>query len=248
MSTEPGRPPEHRVRRPTAPADHGATEMGTGPDRATATPDHRMHLPGGRIRPIGPARSARPAGSSDRGHLRGPLVGTAVMVLAVAAHGLAGGGFPDSTALMLLSPAAVLGGMFAGAISRGTGNFGRAALFAALAGGQLIGHAVLAGTITHDHGPAHGESNHAADVLVLGVHLPAGWMLLAHGLATLLCTVLIVAADRLYALVSQAIRVVVGAPAAPPPRYSRRWPGFVAPARRSLRDVSIGPRAPPVSA
>ncbi|WP_280386664.1 hypothetical protein [Nocardia wallacei] len=200
----------------------------------------RIRLPGGRIRP----QSRHP--SPGDGRLRGILAGTTVMVLAVAAHGLAGGGYPGSTALTLLLLAAATGGAIIANLPQPAGKLGRATLFAVLSGAQLTGHAALSGTIGHDHGAPVRESAHAADILVAGVHLPAGPMLAAHALATLLCTILIGAADRLYAVVSQTIRAIVGAPCPPPPFGSVRWPGSVTRSYRFLRLGAIAPRAPPV--
>ncbi|GAB2698864.1 hypothetical protein GCM10027089_20860 [Nocardia thraciensis] len=199
----------------------------------------RRGLP--RLGPVG----HEPTGSDD-GHVRGPVVGAAVMALAVAAHGLAGGGYPGSTSLTLVLLAAAAGGAVTATLPTRTGTLSRAMLFAALFGGQLAGHAALSSMVAHEHGAPMGESAHAADILVAGVHLPAGPMLLAHALATLLCTILIGAADRLYAVVSQTVRAVVGAPCPPPPTRSVRWPGAAARSYRFLRRGAISPRAPPV--
>ncbi|MGY2061906.1 hypothetical protein ACW9HQ_44105, partial [Nocardia gipuzkoensis] len=94
---------------------------------------------------------SRPADRHGRAILRGSLVGAAIAALAVAAHGISGGGHPGSTGTSLL----VLG---AGGIGALTGMLpasgqwaGRATLFAALAGGQWVGHEALTAMAGHRH-------------------------------------------------------------------------------------------------
>ncbi|MBB5913721.1 hypothetical protein BJY24_002588 [Nocardia transvalensis] len=170
------------------------------------------------------------------------------MTLVVAAHGWAGGGFPDSTALTLLLLIAVVGGTAVGLLPPRAGLRRRAALFAVLASGQLAGHAVLAGTPGHDHGGVSRHSAHVTDVLVGGVHLPTGWMALAHSLAALLCAVLIAAAGRLYDLVSQTVRALRSHPLPELPARAIRRPDTAARTDSFLRLGAIAPRAPPVPA
>ncbi|MBF6173534.1 hypothetical protein IU476_18890 [Nocardia blacklockiae] len=197
---------------------------------------------------MGPAPAGPGAGPRvvSAGQVRGGLTGAAVAVLAVAAHGLAGGGRPGSTALTLLVLAATVCGVAAGA-GRAE-NLGRVRLFGMLAGGQLAGHAVLTASVGHDHGAAARGTAHAADLLVAGVHLPAGWMLCAHVGAAVLGALLIHAADRLYRAVSQAVRTITGSPSPLPVASAPRWQGAATRSYRFLRLGALGPRAPPVPA
>ncbi|AQA21905.1 putative membrane protein [Rhodococcus sp. MTM3W5.2] len=82
--------------------------------------------------------------------MRGAAVGALTAALAVAGHGVAGGGYPDSSALTLL----VLCCAAVGALAGGLGG-GRGALLGALAAGQLVGHLALSTALTaHQfHGP-----------------------------------------------------------------------------------------------
>ncbi len=127
--------------------------------------------------------------------LRGGAVGAATATLAVAAHGVGGGGLPDSAALTLLLVAcagvgAVVGGV--PALSRS-----RWALLAALAAGQGVGHLTL--TVASD---VHLHS---------GVPTPA--MLATHAVATVVCAALILTAERLYGPITRVLRAVLEPPA-----------------------------------
>lgn len=166
-------------------------------------------------------------------------------MLAVAAHGAAGGGYPGSGSLTLLVLGAVAVGICTG-VRRSAETVGPARLFAMLMGGQLAGHAALTATVGHDHGAATPENSHAADIVVGGIPVPSGWMLLAHVLAALLCGVLIGAAERLYRAVSQAVRSIAGVPCPAPVARLGRRPDAEARADRCLRPGAIGSRAPPV--
>ncbi|WP_433197232.1 hypothetical protein ACQP1G_00425 [Nocardia sp. CA-107356] len=181
--------------------------------------------------------------------------------LAVAAHGAAGGGFPDSTDLALLLFVSMLTGW---AAACGTGRLrppwrgdnahsvtdsmsgGRAALLGPLAFGQLAGHAVLSGLIDHSHGPR------PTGAPLGGLHpsyVPTSWMLVAHLIATLGCVALILLAERLYTVASSVIRAV-----APRSSASTEITGPLRWSNPGLGNYSfppngaIGPRAPPVSA
>lgn len=180
------------------------------------------------------------------GSPRGCLVGGMVAALAVAAHGAAGGGYPDSTELALLLLISTLTGWLA---TSGTARDGaraatlgraRATIFAQLALGQLGGHAVLSGLIDHSHA-------HPPQHLTAG-YLPTGWMLVAHLIATVGCVVLIRLAERLYAVASSVVHAVSATVSVPRITEPIRW------SNPGLRHYSfhpngaIGPRAPPVSA
>ncbi|MEV0249840.1 hypothetical protein AB0H76_24785 [Nocardia sp. NPDC050712] len=170
--------------------------------------------------------------TSPRQVLVGGVVGAMIAALAVAAHGAAGGGFPGSAeaALVLLvaAPAACLAATLPAARSR-------LGVLLMLAGGQFAGHAALSVLDGHDHAQR--------------AQLPAGWMLLAHGVATLLGGAVILLAQRLYLVVSGAIRSVL----ARPPRWypPAAATGWAAPGLAPYRfhpNGARGPRAPPAAA
>lgn len=173
------------------------------------------------------------------GSPRGCLVGGMVGALAIAAHGAAGGGFPDSAESALLLLVSALTGWVAGRLRFG---IGRCAVLGPLVLGQLAGHAVLSGLVDHTH------AHTAVGAPRLDPYLPTGSMLAAHCIATLGCVALILLAERLYAMASSVIRAIstTGSPLA----VTRpvRWPD---PIRRQYGfppNGAIGPRAPPVSA
>ncbi|MCP2318536.1 hypothetical protein APR12_003891 [Nocardia amikacinitolerans] len=179
---------------------------------------------------------------------RGGAVGALVGLLSVAAHGVAGGGYPDSPEFALLLTVSVAAGCAATGLPHLTGRDagrGIARLLGALAAGQLAGHAVLAGL-----GHAHGQrDSHIArgDAPPAGF-LPTGWMLGAHVLATLGCAVVILAAERLYAVVSRAVRATLGAPGQVAVASAERWSDPPNTIYRFASHGPIGPRAPPAPA
>ncbi|MGF6881797.1 hypothetical protein ABIA39_002395 [Nocardia sp. GAS34] len=187
-----------------------------------------------------------------QGSLRGVLVGPTVAALAVAAHGLAGGGYPGSAALTLLLFTAAGIGAIANLLPAPAGMSSRAALLAVLGGGQLAAHAALSVAVGGDSmgSMAMGdESAGAAGTFLAALHLPTGPMAIAHVLATLVCTALILATERLYGLVTQTIRIIVGrAHPIAPHRGSGRWPAGSPTSYRFLRAGALGSRAPPVPA
>ncbi|MBP2188166.1 hypothetical protein [Nocardia goodfellowii] len=153
--------------------------------------------------------------------------------LAIAAHGAAGGAFPDSVeATLVLLVAALTGGAAAAAPA----GHRRAGVLAMLAAGQYAGHSVLSGLHSHAH-----ETT--------ATRLPGWWMPAAHVVATLVCAALILLAQRLYLVASGAIRRVLTRPHSL--RRTSSSAGWPAPARVSYRfspNGAIGPRAPPVPA
>ncbi|MEV0029180.1 hypothetical protein [Nocardia sp. NPDC050793] len=201
----------------------------------------------------------------DTGWPRGGLVGALVGLLSVAAHGAAGGGYPDSPEFALLLTVSALAGCattagFAenGACgapgterhrnSAGLGirlrpSRGAGPMLGALAVGQLGGHAVLAGH-THAERASHIPRGDAP----LAGFVPTGWMLFAHLLATLACAGLILAAERLYAIVSGAARAVLGEPRHLPVARAGRWADHRTPTYRFPPQGPVGPRAPPAFA
>ncbi|QCQ93128.1 hypothetical protein [Rhodococcus sp. SGAir0479] len=136
-----------------------------------------------------PARRPAPTAA-----LRGGAVGATAASLAVAAHGLGGGGLPDTAALTLLLAVAVS----AGAVVAGVPVLTRSrwALLGALAAGQGATHVAL--TVASD----------------LHVHrnVPAAGMLAAHAAATVVCAALILAAERLYGPLTRVLRAVLATP------------------------------------
>ncbi|WP_067696591.1 hypothetical protein [Nocardia jejuensis] len=163
--------------------------------------------------------------------VRGGLAGVAMAALAVAAHGMAGGGFPGSPELaLLISVAAAIGAVASTLRSRAT-------LPVLMLVGQPVCHLALSGLLHDGHGSA-------ATGFDTGAMMAA-----AHAAAALAFALLILVAERLYGIASQAIRVTLsrigGAPVAP---RSRRWARVSAAARGLSATGAIGPRAPPVTA
>ncbi|WP_067663573.1 hypothetical protein [Nocardia miyunensis] len=187
-------------------------------------------------------------GRTAAGPFRGVLVGATVATLAVAAHGLAGGGWPGSAPLTLLLFAAAGIGAIATLLPAPAGTPSRAALPAALAAGQLAAHLALSVPAGPDAMAMGRESGGAAGTFLAAAGLPSGPMAAAHALATLVCATLIVIAERLYTVVSRAVRTITG-PARPLPRAgAARWPADPSHAHRFLRAGALGSRAPPMPA
>ncbi|GAA5095653.1 hypothetical protein [Nocardia iowensis] len=170
--------------------------------------------------------------SPSTGHLRGGLVGVLVGVLAVAAHGVAGGGLPSSAELTLVLLVAAAAGCAANVVAAGRGS-----VLGLLAFGQLAGHSALSGLLGHEHATTAPTAA-----------LPTGWMLVAHVVATFTCAALISVAERLYAVASGAVRAVLAAPHPPRVVGSTHWPNPGLPQYRCPPNGAIGPRAPPVPA
>ncbi|MEV6557021.1 hypothetical protein AB0M22_14970 [Nocardia sp. NPDC051756] len=169
--------------------------------------------------------------SPHTGYLRGGLVGVLVGVLAVAAHGSAGGGFPGSAELTLVLLVAALAGCAANVLAGGRGS-----VLGLLMLGQVASHVVLSGLLGHEH-PAAATNP-----------LPTGWMLVAHALATLGCAAVIAVTERLYAVVSGAVRAVLAKPDLPRIAGPAHWSDPGLPHYRCPPKGAIGPRAPPVPA
>ncbi|MBL1073293.1 hypothetical protein JK358_02675 [Nocardia sp. 2] len=153
----------------------------------------------------------------------------AMATLAIAAHGLAGGGYPGSTGLTLLLCAAAVIGAFASTLRSPTG------LLALMAAGQPLCHIALSG-MTH-HGSS-GTVDFAADGIMAGT----------HATAAVAFAVLILVCERLYGVVSQTIRVVLTGPVGLPVRVGDAlWTGVSGAAKSLLGAGVAGPRAPPVA-
>ncbi len=172
--------------------------------------------------------------------MRGGLVGAAVVVLAVAAHGWAGGGHPGSAALTLLVLIATATGTFASIVP--PVRWSRTAVLGVLGGGQGAAHLAL--STVHSHGTA--EIGNGSGLFAVSGH--SGWMTAAHAVATVVCALLIAAAERLYAAVSRSVRAVTTRPRAlPGPAAGARYPVPRQP-RQQLGAHRVSPRAPPVPA
>ncbi|MFE3257765.1 hypothetical protein ACFXPS_20350 [Nocardia sp. NPDC059091] len=163
--------------------------------------------------------------------MRGGLAGVAMAALAVGAHGFAGGGYPGSSGLMLLMLAAAVIGALAAALRP------PAALPILMVAGQPVCHLALSGLVQHGH---------AAGAMEFTAHGP---MLLAHAVAAAGCAILILAAERLYGLISSAVRVILTRPGGRPARAAQaRRPRSVPTPKTLLALGASGPRAPPVTA
>ena len=112
--------------------------------------------------------------------MRGMATGLLTAALAVAAHGVVGGGLPRGAATALLAVLAAAIGSLAATVPRADRL---PALFGLLAVGQLLGHLMLSAAGHH-----HPESTAP----------PAVAMLAAHLLAIVVGAALIVAGDRLW--------------------------------------------------
>lgn len=135
--------------------------------------------------------------------LRGSAVGVAAAALATAAHGIGGGELPQTSSLTLLLAACSAVGVIAATVpgfARGT-----LPLIAALGFGQLAAHTAMTLSV-HPHFTAPGPA-----------------MLGAHILATIVCALLILAAEHLFRVVTHVVHVVLTSPAAPVPIRVHRF-------------------------
>lgn len=174
--------------------------------------------------------------------LRGGGCGVLVGGLAVAAHGIGGGGVPRSAEIALLLLVSLAAGMFAygsttkhagdSASAIRTGSFPTLRTASALLAGQWAGHFALSATLDH-----HGGL----------LHLPSAPMIAAHLVAASACAALILVAERLYLVASSVVRAVLSSPAAAVHR-TVRWFATVAVARGARPRSARCPRAPPLFA
>ncbi|GAA4484719.1 hypothetical protein GCM10023094_38440 [Rhodococcus olei] len=173
-----------------------------------------------------------PRRTRDTATLRGGAVGALTAALAVAGHGIGGGGYPTSAALTLLVLCCGGVGALAGGLAvspRGS----RAALVSTLIAGQVVGHFALSTTLPHQH----------AEVGTRGLS-----MLASHAAATAVCAALILAAEKLYGPVTRALRVVLHAPS-PVVTATAALPFTSAPDphRRRVLDHILSRRGPPAA-
>ncbi|MFD3705523.1 hypothetical protein ACFWUP_20480 [Nocardia sp. NPDC058658] len=166
--------------------------------------------------------------------LRGGGCGVLVGGLAIAAHGIGGGGVPRSAELALLLLVSLAAGMFAeGRPVKGADRHSPIVRTAvALLGGQWAGHFALSATLDHH------------DSLL---HLPSATMTAAHCVAAFACAALILGAERLYLVASSVIRAVLSSPSARV-RRGARWVATVAVVSGARPKGARCPRAPPLFA
>lgn len=178
--------------------------------------------------------------------LRGCVVGLATGALAVAAHGAAGGGYPTSAGTALLLLTALVTGWVSGSVVTGArGRFAHRvavpglSIFLPLASGQFIGHWALAGLTGHHSGTgsAVGESPTGGPLSTA--------MFAAHLLAVLLCTLMIIVAERLYRAASAVLRVLLTLARRFPPAPRVCLATIIATPRNHAPNGASGPRAPP---
>ncbi|WP_280438348.1 hypothetical protein [Nocardia carnea] len=179
---------------------------------------------------------------TDPAPLRGCVVGVATGALAVAAHGVAGGGYPTSAGTALLLLTALLTGWVSGSVATGARvRFATAGprIFLPLAAGQFVGHWALTGLTGH-----HAETATASGGTPTGGSLSAA-MLGAHLLAVLLCTLTITVAERLYRAASAVLRVLLTPVRLLPPALRVGVAANIAVPRNHAPNGASGPRAPP---
>ncbi|MGW6336011.1 hypothetical protein [Nocardia rhamnosiphila] len=170
--------------------------------------------------------------------LRGCVVGATTGILAIAAHGVAGGGYPTSAGAALLLLTALVTGAAAGSVIGGSGRWragpGRSTLVA-LAAGQFAGHWALTGLTGH----------HGSPVETASEALPGAAMIAFHLLAVVVCALAITAAERLYRCASSVLRTLLEPPR-PTPGPARVRIAATTPVtvHRSPKGAP-GPRAPP---
>ena len=122
--------------------------------------------------------------------LRGGAVGSVTAALAVAAHGIAGGGYPGGAGLALLMVVSIGVGAMTAVPRRST------VLLPALMGGQLLAHVAL--SLGNMPGMLHSHSL-----------LPSTAMIAFHGAASVVAALLIAAAERLYGPITSIVRAVL---------------------------------------
>ncbi|MFD4352934.1 hypothetical protein ACFWPX_10270 [Nocardia sp. NPDC058518] len=165
--------------------------------------------------------------------LRGGGCGVLVGGLAVAAHGIGGGGVPRSSEIALLLLVSLTAGTIAHGVTAEGAPHRPAAVrtAAALIGGQWAGHFALSATLDH-----HGL-----------LHLPSLPMIAAHLVAALVCAALILVAERLYLVASSVVRAALSSPTAVAHR-TVRWFATVTVAHGARPRGARCPRAPPLFA
>ncbi|MDI9893445.1 hypothetical protein QM797_01795 [Rhodococcus sp. IEGM 1381] len=131
---------------------------------------------------------------SSAAPLRGGAVGSVTAALAVAAHGIAGGGYPDGAALAMLVVVSIGVGAMTAVPRRST------VLLPALMGGQLLAHMALS---LRDMSGMSGGPLHSHSLL------PSTAMIAFHAAASVVAALLIAAAERLYGPITSIVRAVL---------------------------------------
>ncbi|SNT26623.1 hypothetical protein [Rhodococcoides kyotonense] len=137
--------------------------------------------------------------TSTASSLRGGAVGALVVSTAVAAHGLAGGGFPAGSSFVFLLVVGIGVGTVVSVPQPRRDRDHAVVLFGGLALGQLAAHVALA--VGSAHEMAHGHTL-----------LPSPSMLAFHVLAAVLGGVLVHSAERLYGPITSIVRAVLEPP------------------------------------
>lgn len=165
--------------------------------------------------------------------LRGGAVGALTVALAVAAHGMAGGGYPSGSASVFL---AILGVGVGAMTAVPRERFRLLATVGGLLFGQLASHMAL--VVGNPHEMMHGHSM-----------LPSPTMSAFHLAAAVATAVLVGVAEVLYGPITSIVRAVLDPPL-PLPRRARGCLAPVRDGRSSLQffTTSISRRGPPVSA
>lgn len=203
--------------------------------------------------------------------LRGGGCGVLVGGLAIAAHGIAGGGVPRSAETTLLLLVSVGAGIFATRGDAGATGLGPALTASAHAAAQpssrrsvsaplvettlrragagapaVRAMAALLGGQWAGHYALTGTLEHHGGVVDV-LHVPSAPMAVAHVLAAIICAALILVAERLYLVASSVVRAVLGAPSATLARPAVGWLSTLA-ARSARPKGARCPRAPPLFA
>lgn len=161
--------------------------------------------------------------------LRGGAVGIVTAAVAVAAHGMAGGGYPNSSALALLITVSIGVGAMTALPRRST-----VVLLPSLMAGQVVAHIALS---------LSGEMHHHS-------MLPGAAMIGFHAAAAVVAGTAITAAERLYGPITSIVRAVLALlTPLPDGSASGRVHGSVtmAPVHGTYLDSVISRRGPPVS-
>lgn len=169
--------------------------------------------------------------TSPAASLRGGAVGALTVALAVAAHGMAGGGYPSGSAGVFL----LIVGIGIGAIATVPSPRSQpAAVFGGLMLGQVASHIALA--VGNPTEMVHGHSI-----------LPSPAMLGFHVAASTVAAVLVCVAESLYGPITSIVRAVLDPPL-PLPRRSRSLvtPGNSETSPLHFFTTSISRRGPPV--
>lgn len=170
--------------------------------------------------------------------LRGCVVGATSAVLAVAAHGASGGGYPSSAGAALLLLTAAVTGFVSGSVRGGAAAGRIRPLLLSLAGGQLAGHWALTGLTGHHTGGAAAETATGQPAALV--------MFAAHLLAIGVCALAITGAERLYRVASAVLRALTGPPGSPPGASRVLAAATGTMPRGGAPKGACGPRAPPV--